>query len=381
MKIGILTQPLHSNYGGIIQNWALQRVLTGLGHEPEMIFLCHGNRSRGKLFALRCVSFVRCVVKRYLLRKKNIYLHSVFSPYYAPNAPRYPDTKFVGLIHKTPQLTADMDIPKYIATRDYDAFVVGSDQVWREDYSPSILTFFLDFLDTDDTRPRIVYAASFGKSKDYISEKNMPRCRELLHRFNAVSVREYEGLEILGRDFDYHKGVKVLDPTLLLSANDYLQLIRAHICKPHITSYILDSSDDKSTILAEVKRQLNLPVKKLLEEEPEVCNMPTIPQWLAEFNDADFIVTDSFHGCAFAIIFHKPFIAIANKYRGVDRFMSLLRDAGLEERLVFSPEEFEERKKTLFSKIDYTDVERRLAVRRTESMSYLKLAFNQSVDA
>lgn len=83
MKIGILTQPLHSNYGGIIQNWALQRVLTGLGHEPEMIFLCHGNRSRGKLFALRCVSFVRCVVKRYLLRKKNIYLHSVFSPYYA----------------------------------------------------------------------------------------------------------------------------------------------------------------------------------------------------------------------------------------------------------------------------------------------------------
>lgn len=226
MKIGILTQPLHRNFGGILQNWALQQVLVHMGHKPEMIFLCGNSRPHGKLLAMRYMSFAKCVIKRYLLGCRDVYLHSILNPEYNPTLPQYADAEFVAHIHKTKRLTADMDVAKYIASRGYDAFVVGSDQVWREDYSPYIPHYFLDFLKSDDRRPRIAYAASFGKAKNYISEERMPICRKLLHRFDAVSVREYEGLDILSRDFDYHEGVKVLDPTLLISADDYKGLIK-----------------------------------------------------------------------------------------------------------------------------------------------------------
>ena len=184
-------------------------------------------------------------------------------------------------------------------------------------------------------------------------------------------MREYEGLDILSRDFDYHKGVKVLDPTLLISADDYKGLIKdkdyAH--EAYVAAYILDPSKDKTAILAEVSSHLNLPVQSLLEE-PHGAKMLTVSQWLA-FDRADFVVTDSFHGCVFSIIFHKPFIAIANEFRGLDRFISLLRDAGLENRLVFSSEEFEMRKDSLFTVPDYTDVERRLSASRSVSMDFL----------
>lgn len=74
MKIGILTQPLLRNYGGILQNWALQQVLIKMGHEPEMIFLCCGQCSRGKVFLMRCMSFGKSLIKKYLLGCKDVYL-------------------------------------------------------------------------------------------------------------------------------------------------------------------------------------------------------------------------------------------------------------------------------------------------------------------
>lgn len=374
MKIGILTQPLHHNYGGILQNWALQQVLANMGHAPEMVFLCWKRRPGGKQLALRCLSLAKCVVKKYLLRRKSVFLKSVFNPQYNPSVPQYADAEFVGRIHKTRQLTAEGDMVKFVASRGYDAFIVGSDQVWREDYSPSITRFFLDFLPEDDKRSRVAYAASFGKSKEYITREHMPRCRELLHRFDAVSVREYEGLDILKRDFGYDRGVKVLDPTLLLSADDYRRQIKGKdfldSVQPHVSAYILDESEDKKAVLAEVASRLKLSVTTF-SGKYRGEKMLTVSQWLAEFESAGFVVTDSFHGCVFSIIFHKPFVAIANKDRGIDRFVSLLRDAGLEDRLVYSYDEFDARREELLMVPDYTQVDSRLHPLREKSLGFL----------
>lgn len=381
MKIGILTQPLHRNYGGILQNWALQQALRYMGDEPEMVFLYGGYRPKGKLLFLRCVSLVKCVARKYLFGRKNVYLYPVFDSKYNPRIPMYADAKFVKCIHKTKRLTENVDIARFVASRNYDAFIVGSDQVWREDYSPSITRYFLDFLSEVDKRPRVAYAASFGKSKDYISLENMPRCRELLHRFDAVSVREYEGLENLKMDFDYHNGVKVLDPTLLLSADDYRRQIKdkdfLDKTRPHVAAYILDESEDKSAILAEVASQLELPVKTF-SGEFRGEKMLTVSQWLAEFEGADFVVTDSFHGCVFSIIFHKPFVAIANKDRGIDRFVSLLRDAGLEDRLIYSSDDFNTHKERLLVVPDYMVVEQRLSSLRKASLAFLSDALSKN---
>lgn len=379
MKIGILTQPLRWNYGGIIQNWALQQVLRRMGHEPEMIFLELCEHSSAKLQVMRSLSFVKTLVKKYLFGQKCVYLHSPFDPRYKPNiCYYYADSKFVKCIHKTAPLGYNVDLTRITNRRGYEAFVVGSDQVWREEYSPRIQSYFLDFMPEDDKRKRIAYAASFGKERDYISPEKMPECSRLLGRFDAVSVREAEGVDIVRRDFDRHQVEKVLDPTLLLSATDYEALIAPddRHSSPYIASYILDPDYDKTTILTQLATDKNLPISEIsIDIRPE--GMPTVSQWLANFADADFVVTDSFHGCVFSIIFGKPFIAIANAERGLGRFVSLLSEFGLMSRLVYNFDDFSPKRQHLLEPLDYSPVHQRHDVLRHHSLSWLKNALEK----
>lgn len=372
MKIGILTQPLHYNYGGIIQNWALQQVLLRLGHRPEMIFLTINGRPGWKMVAMRTLSLAKCLIRKYLLNRRDRYIHSPLDPRYNSAINYYADDGFVKRIHKTKVLGCDANLAKLSRRRGYEAFIVGSDQVWREEYSPRILAYFLDFLPDSDGRRRIAYAASFGKDRDYISPEKMPECRRLVGRFHAVSVREAEGVDIVRRDFGRGQVEKVLDPTLLLSAADYSQLISPGDRRrsPYIASYILDRDDDKAAVLAQVAADKSLPVSEIdIEVRPE--GMHTVSQWLANFADADFVVTDSFHGCVFSIIFGKPFIAIGNADRGLGRFLSLLGELGLMDRLITTMHDFRDRRATLMSSPDYATVNGRLALLRQSSLKFL----------
>ena len=104
--------------------------------------------------------------------------------------------------------------------------------------------------------------------------------------------------------------------------------------------------------------------------------MLTVSQWLAEFDSADFVVTDSFHGCIFSIIFHKPFVVIANQERGLERFLSLLHDTGLENRLVYSFDDFMARKDNLLTVPDYTVTEQLLDTLRRMSLNFLTNALD-----
>lgn len=372
MKIGILTQPLHYNYGGIIQNWALQQVLKRCGYEPEMVFLVSGEKADVRLLALRALSLIKCLAKKYVLNQEGIYLHSPFDPRYCPSVYYYADSEFIKRINKTKPLGRNTDLAHLVNRRRYDAFIVGSDQVWREEYSPNIFSFFLDFLPKNDKRRRIAYAASFGKESDYISLEKMPQCRKLLTRFDAVSVRENEGIEIINNDFGRQQVEKVLDPTLLLSSVDYDNLISPddHKTKPFIASYILDNAEEKESILKAVSSVKDLPISKMsIDIVPG--SMASISQWLANFADADFVVTDSFHGCVFSIIFGKPFIAVANKERGLDRFTSLLGEFELTNRLISNYHEFRDHKDILLSMPDYNTVNSRLETLRQSSLKFL----------
>lgn len=93
-----------------------------------------------------------------------------------------------------------------------------------------------------------------------------------------------------------------------------------------------------------------------------------VEQWLRSFDDAEFVLTDSFHGCVFSIIFRKQFLAIGNKERGLSRFHSLLTLFSLQDRLILSPDEY----KSNLSSIDYDQVQARLQSFQTQSLSFLK---------
>lgn len=379
MKIGILTQPLQANYGGIIQNWALQQTLVRLGHQPETIFRQYDSPEPSlSLYFRRCLSFGKCLFKRLILRNKSVGLMNPFGRMYSPTDSNwlkkpFADTTFVSdRIQKTRPLYSDAEMCKAIGRGNYEAFIVGSDQVWREEYSPRIQSFFLDFLPEADGRKRIAYAASFGKEHNYISPEKMPECRRLLGRFDAVSVRENEGVDIVRRDLGRKQVEKVLDPTLLLSVDDYNTIIcpSDRHASPYIASYILDQTYDKSAVVERLSADRKLPVKEM-DVEIRPGGMATISQWLANFADADFVVTDSFHGCVFSIIFGKPFIVIANVERGLGRFISLLGELSLSDRMIYCYDDYIAHEPRLLTDIDYTSVRECLDTLRQKSRKYL----------
>ncbi len=377
MKIGILTQPLQRNYGGIIQNWALQETLRRMGHEAEMIFReADASRPQLGITILRCCSLVKCIIYKILSGRQDIVLRNPFDRTYNPRQPRYADGKFIKRIQQSRICHSDRELREVVAKNRYDAFIVGSDQVWRQEYSPRIETYFLDFLSDSDHRKKVAYAASFGVDTEYIDEDKMPQCKTLLSRFDAVSVREDGGLRIVRDDFGRNDVEKVLDPALLLSDSDYRCLIKASdrlIGEKYVTSYILDDSMEKQRIVHDVATRLSLPVR-YLSGDSNNANMATVSQWLASFADTSFIVTDSFHGCVFSIIFNRPFIAIGNARRGLDRFTSLLEMLGLGKRLAGGVEDYCNRMDNLTSAIDYTCVNKELDRMRQSSINFLKNA-------
>lgn len=377
MKIGILTQPLHLNYGGVLQAWALQQVLKQLGHTPEIIARSY-NVPPLTVKRLSWQITVTCwsIYDRHIRNNKRTKIYNPFKRNYGRWFSGYCDYKFIKkYISRTKELYSDKEFIEWTASHQYEAYIVGSDQVWRQEYSPRIETYFLDFLSENDNRPRIAYAASFGKEKDFIESSKMSLCRMLLSRFKAISVRENTGVSIITDEFGRNDAVQVLDPTLLLDAEIYSSLITTKDTPSYsyLTAYILDADEDKECLINDVSASKGLPVKKI-DIECRGVKMKTVPQWLASFKNASFVVTDSFHGMVFSIIFNKQFIVYANPDRGLDRFVSLLGELGLKNRLIYSYSDYCNHRDELTTPIDYNIVNNRLMVLRKQSVDWLKTA-------
>ena len=388
-KLAILTQPLHSNYGGILQCYALQTVLERMGCEvtvlnrkqvaPKLTFL---------LFVLRCVSMLKCVFRRHVLGQKEWHVQKPWAENYAPyrtmeglwGNPRFLQAFVREHIHQTKPLYSSQELGQAAEEGQFDSFVVGSDQVWREQYAPEITDYFLGFLPDSDRRPKVAYAASFGLERVGISNEKLKRCRQLVQRFTAVSVREQSAVrlakEALGVDARW-----VLDPTLLLPAEDYQFAARSKGKNwAGVVTYILDGNEVKSQVTNDVSNTFSLPVKAInvsmqTMDEQSVDMLP-VEEWLRAFAQADFVVTDSFHGCVFSIIHRKPFVAIANVGRGIDRFTSLLGYFGLQDRLVFSMEDYRKKRSALLAPIDFAPVAEKLAQAQESSLAFLKEALS-----
>ena len=338
MKIGILTQPLHTNYGGLLQCWALQRVLREMGHEAWVVqrqtdwhsFLWWADNAAKNVVRLL---FGRPVMRVPRRKEEN---------QIGQHTRRFVEGQIVprtSPIYSTQGLRADY------ARQRYDAYVVGSDQVWRPIYSPCQPDFFLGFLPGDARVRRVAYAASFGTDKWEFSPKLAARCRALAGKFDAVSVRESGGVGLCRA----HLGVAaehVLDPTLLHGREVYERLV-GEAGDPRNAGdffcYVLDRSAETEALKRSVAAELGLTAFEVMPRVPGAAPagtpmadrvFPPVTAWLRAFMDAEYVLTDSFHGSVFSIMFHRPFVALGNAGRGQARFHSLLGLFGLEDRLV-----------------------------------------------
>lgn len=343
MKIGILTQPLHNNYGGLLQNYALQQVLKKMGHNVETVDWMPAETFREWLWKKKELLLSMALKDR---KRPRYQLTSEEEKVIGRNTHHFTNQYISVCPKKAGRLE---DFHSIDAEYKYDAYVVGSDQVWRPSYNANMMTaMFLDFVKRKDVKC-IAYAASFGTSAWEFSPALTEDCARQAQKFDLITVREKSGVDLC-RDHLGVDAIWVLDPTMLLAREDYERIITTKnepASEKTLFHYILDPSDDKRRLIENVastqglkpftimpKCQAENRKKWDVKHRIEDCVFPSVTSWLRGFMDAEMVIVDSFHGAVFSIIFNKPFWVINNVHRGNARFESLLGMFGLEDRMI-----------------------------------------------
>lgn len=360
MKIAILTQPILDNYGGVLQNYALQKILIRLGHEPITI-----DYQQHVPWPIYIYSTIKSALFWFApsLRRPFLPLHGI----------KRRSPLFQSFIDKHVALSSKVYIRyslKAILENNCEAIIVGSDQVWRPIYNVySLEDLFLHFA-KKFTGKKIAYAASFGTDHWEFNEEQTLICSKLIKYFNSVSVRELSGVNLC-RTYLNTQAEVVLDPTLLLDKSDYMDLCAKIPFQGQrvICAYLLDPTKVQLEEISNFAKSVDCRVKLFSAHEKITLS---VEEWLACFRDADYIITDSFHGMIFSLIFHKEFFVYINKERGASRFYSLLSNFSLESRIVDNLKSID-----LFdNRINYLDFEEQRSTLREFSIKFLISSLN-----
>lgn len=335
MKIGILTHPLGANYGGILQAYALSVVLKDLGHSVTILRRDHD------------MPIYKRFIKQLLIAIKH---------------PRYNSHKYIELrrfvdknINESPVMYSSKQLGRYLEKENFGAVVVGSDQVWRADFALGFgYNYFLDFVPSHIKK--ISYAASFGLSSWNYDLNQTQYIKSLIERFSKVSVREYCGQKLCKDHLDYNAQV-LLDPTMLLESSRYSQIASPRkMEKNYVYVYWLGNEQEKQQILKMYKGK-NIIDISLRQNE----SLASIEDWLSFIKYADRIITDSFHGCVFSVLFNRQFVMYVNKLGGFGRIESLYKLLEIEYKL-----------NDIYQDVDYKAVNEKIKVLRKESLKFLQ---------
>ena len=309
-----------------------------------------------------------------------------------------------SIVHRNPRfITRRFGYKHFNLTRKYkdradlknvnelaDTFIVGSDQIWNYNLCKSAGTYFyLDFV--DDDKKKIAYGTSFGHSSFRGNNEERKTAGYYLNRFDAVSVREDYAVDLCKSAFGVD-AVQVLDPVFMCNKEHYLKCIEESEAsknppaKKYVLAYILDPTEEKQYVLEETAKRLGaellcIPNAQVKDDLRARWRLPILEDidmedWLYYFKNAEMVVTDSFHGSCFSIIFERQFVAIGNEKRGLERFHSLLNELGLVDKLVLSASEIFERDSIFTEAIDYSKVNAKIEELRKTSMNWLKDALH-----
>ncbi len=362
MKIGILTQPLTNNYGGILQNYAMQQVIIRLGHDPITIRLAHGwqNMTLGQ--------FIRVYPKYiiyHLLQKLKGKASQLPEPIWKWRKNVEGIEAFIKKYICTTSFVSGKAL-KFDIIKEYqiEVLVVGSDQVWHGGLPYMNNVYFCGFARGKDIK-RISYAASFGFDCWRGTEAQTSEAIELISQFSAVSVREEKGVELCDTYLHRKDAQWVLDPTLMIEKPDYLKLCQGipERKESFVFAYILDMSDDKSKFIEEVANKLECKIHYL--SVTKVKCEDSIENWLSMFRDARFVITDSYHGTVFSLIFQKDFLCIYNPDRGNSRMDSLKKITGLNDRFI------KDLSDVSLEGVNYKEVSENINNKKKQSMAFL----------
>jgi hypothetical protein len=363
--IGIITFHAAHNYGAIMQAHSLQQVILSLGFDCKIIdfrtpaqidFSSYKTKRNG----------IKSMVKNFLLL-----------PYKAQY--RLRSEKLERFINNSLLLTERFSSEREleVCANSFDAFITGSDQVWntlkKADTSPA---YFLSFV--SEEKKKISYAVSVGNA----AAEDLLQVKEYIERFDAISVREMRGVQIIHELLGLESEL-VLDPTLLVNAECLVKLANERQTRFHdyIFYYSLDGYDKRKQnvdILTELSEKTGKKIIALTPEWPKrVVGIENvidvgIEDFLSLINYADLICTNSFHGTALSIALNKNFLVLEKFKQEDDRKTTILKLLGLEHRMIDSVSAIGE----AFNPIDYNAVNLQLEELKKHSLSFLKKAID-----
>jgi hypothetical protein len=366
-EVGILNfQHSTHNYGAVLQAAALEYQISQLGYEAEHINFI--SQSKGVIQTLNSIkkSIKELIIKPTTSAKPKVENPEVF------------ETFRQKWVTRTASVYTNINELKALEN-SYQTVVVGSDQVWRTQYtSKNALVYFLAFVAYKTKR--ISYAASFGV--DFWFDNNKPELtRQIKHeltKFDAISVRESKGVDICKDTFGVAAS-HVLDPTLLVGRVYFETIIEndaTETAEANVVYYKLDIDDAFIADIAKLGQYLNCIAENIYhKEENGLFFYNSVADWLNKIKESKLVVTDSFHCVCFALLFEKPFIYYPNDVRGMSRLDSLLGLVGLKDRICKNAEYFNS-SGILDKKIDYNAVNSVLEKLRSDSLQYLSTALS-----
>ena len=366
MKAGIITFHRALNYGALLQAFALQRVLKLLDIESEIID--YRNALIEKMYKFKSLNERKGVnekIKYFIQKKDELRLRDKFEQFRN------------NQLRITKKAYYNREDLKEISD-SYDFYITGSDQVWNYNAHAFDKNYFLDF--TVDLRKRMSYAASFGVST--IPEQYRPEYMTLLNNIPFRSVREEDGQKLVKNTFGLDSKV-VLDPTLLLTKMQWTEIATAdEVREKYILVYCFELTDTLRKLAEELSHETGLTVYYFgkIYRNPLKAKCVNILDadpfdFVRLFINAQYIITNSFHGTAFSINLNKPFfIELLVESSSVNsRLENIIQLTGLESRLIRSDYSI---KGYLYDKIDWDRVNRKLDEKRFDSIAFLKEAFN-----
>ena len=344
MKVGTITFHWATNYGAVLQAFALQTFLSKNGFDSEIIRYL----PRQTMVLQKISWFIRGEFSNFKKEKKISFFRQKY------------------MILSKGKYYSNRDLRK--KRKEYDAIICGSDQVWNFSFleyaerNKTTLSYYLNFVDSQVQR--IAYATSFGT--DVIPPKYIHEIKHELSKFNQIGVRENTAKHML-EEIGLQSQV-VLDPTLLLDKGDYEKLLKKgeKMQKFDFFPFVLHENQE----LAEQCKQYILSSKK--EWINHYSDAPlSVEEWLFHEKNTQLVLTNSFHSTVFAVLFHTPFIVVPVKGSNMnDRIETFLSVLGLEEHYV---KEYDEKKieQLLQKQIDWELVDRKLDCEKKKSQQFL----------
>lgn len=331
MKIGIITFHWSDNYGAVMQVYALQQHLISAGHDVCVIDYRPPGIVKNTPLLKRIVgkSLTTC------LRKWAVLIRTF----------RFEKFRKTALKLSPVQVVDVLGLNR--VSEGFDILITGSDQVWNPKFLANQRSFDAYFLNFGpDSAKRISYAASIGHSSIKTVEPWKAVLAEKLKAMDAISVRENTGSTIISDITGENRPVIVADPTLLLDKDAHRNRTsrkKRHTKKPKLFSYILHKADlEAEPVIQSVAKEFGLAVSRCSFVDESLLNTKSYlspDQWLSCIDEANFVVTNSFHALVFCLIFHTPFAVISvkgDKSTMNTRVTELLDRVSLKERLLSS---------------------------------------------